>query len=61
MEYLTPEEIASILKISYEKALDFIKFSGIEYVKVGRMYRVEKKVFDNFLKTHGQYGIRIKP
>ena len=34
MEMLTPREIADILKISYHKALDFIKYSGIDYIKV---------------------------
>jgi len=51
----------SLLNKCKDKASDFIKFSGIEFVKVGRMYRVEKKVFDNFLKAHGKYGIRINP
>ena len=61
MEYLTPEDIASMLKISYEKALDFIKFSEVNYVKVGRQYRVEEKALLNFLNKYGQYGIRINP
>ena len=38
--YLTPQEVAELLKISYDKALDFIKYSGVEYVLVGRQYRV---------------------
>ena len=38
--YLTVSEIAEMLKISYDKALEYIKTSGIEYVKIGRQYRV---------------------
>ena len=38
--YLTPQEVAELLKISYDKALDFIKYSGVEYVLIGRQYRV---------------------
>ena len=38
--YLTITEIAEMLKISYDKALEYIKTSGIEYVKIGRQYRV---------------------
>lgn len=47
--YLTAYEISEILKISYEKALDFIKYSGIPYVKIGRQYRVSEKAFYNYL------------
>lgn len=45
--YLTITEIAEMLKISYDKALEFVKRSGIEYVKIGRQYRVlESKLND---------------
>ena len=38
--YMTPSEVAEMLKISYDKALELIKYSGVEYVQVGRQYRV---------------------
>ena len=38
--YMTVAEVAEMLKISYDKALDFIKHSGVEYVLIGRQYRV---------------------
>lgn len=38
--YLTVTELADLLRISYENALNFIKYSGVEYIKVGRQYRV---------------------
>ena len=38
--YMTPAEVAEMLKISYDKALELIKYSGVEYVQVGRQYRV---------------------
>ena len=47
--YLTVTEIADMLKISYDKALDFIKTSDIEYVKVGRQYRVLESKLNAFL------------
>ena len=37
--YLTINEIAEMLKISYDTALQFVK-NNIEYVVVGRQYRV---------------------
>lgn len=33
---LTPREVAEILKISYDTALAFVKYSGVDYLKVGR-------------------------
>lgn len=50
MTLLTPQEIADILKISYDKALDFIKYSGVPYLQIGRQYRVEKAKFISFLQ-----------
>ena len=40
--YMTVGEIAEMLKISYDKALEFVKHSGVEYVLIGRQYRVPK-------------------
>ena len=39
-KYMTVSEVAEMLKISYDKALEFIKYSGVEYVQIGRQYRV---------------------
>ena len=38
--YLTVTEVAEMLRISYDKALNYIKTSGVAYVQVGRQYRV---------------------
>ena len=48
MLFYTAQEIAEILQVSYEKALDIIKYSGIHYVKFGRQYRVSHKAFNKF-------------
>lgn len=48
-KYFTTKEVAEMLKISYDKALEFIKFSGVEYVKIGRQYRVSEPKLDAFL------------
>ena len=39
---LTPAEVAELLKVSYDTALNFIKKSGLPYTKVGRQYRIKK-------------------
>ena len=51
---LTPKEVAKILKISYESALGFIKYSGIDYIKVGNQYRVSAEKLKVFLNRKGQ-------
>ena len=51
---LTPRDVAEILGISYEAALAFIKYSGIDYIKVGRSYRVAEEKLNEFLLQEGQ-------
>ena len=53
-EMLTPKEVAAILKISYESALAFIKYSGIDYIRVGNQYRVSAEKLKAFLNRKGQ-------
>ena len=52
-EYLTPQGVADLLKISYETALGFIKYSGIDYVMIGRQYRVSLDKLKDFLDRDG--------
>lgn len=52
-ELLTPREVAEILKVSYESALSFIRYSGIEYLKIGRQYRVSRDKLAAFLQKKG--------
>ena len=52
-EMLTPKEVAEILKISYEAALAFIKYSGIDYHKIGNQYRVSADKLQAFLNKKG--------
>lgn len=50
---LTPRDVAEILGISYESALAFIKRSGVEYLQVGRRYRVTEDKLWSFLARDG--------
>lgn len=56
---LTPNEVADTLKISYETALAFIKYSGVDYVRIGRQYRVSEDKLTTFLNKRGQINIDI--
>lgn len=46
--FYSPSDIADMLDVSYATALEWVKHSGIPYIKVGRNYRVNIKVFDSF-------------
>ena len=52
-EMLTPKEVAKVLKISYEAALAFIKYSGIDYHRIGNQYRVSAEKLRAFLSKKG--------
>ena len=41
-----------MLGMCYQKTLDFIKYSGIQYVKIGRIYRVRSDVFEKFVEEN---------
>ena len=41
-KYLTVNEVAEMLNVSYDTALKFIK-DNVEYVTVGRQYRVSER------------------
>ena len=58
-ELLTPKEVAKILKISYESALAFIKYSGVDFLKIGNQYRVSKDKLEAFVRQKGSYYIDL--
>ena len=51
---LTPHEIATVLNISYASALAFIKYSGIDYIQIGRQYRVCEDKLTAFIAKKGK-------
>lgn len=56
---LTPREVAEILKISYESALAFLKYSGVDYIRVGRQYRVSEEKLNAFLSKKGRIAVDL--
>lgn len=58
-EFLTPYDIADILKISYDSALAWIKQSGIDYLKIGHQYRVSAEKFQTFLQRKGRVVVSL--
>ena len=53
LEMLTPKDVAAILKVNYETALAFIKYSGIDYHRIGNQYRVSEEKLRAFLNKKG--------
>ena len=60
INFLTAKDISIILKICYQKALNFIKFSGIEYIKIGQAYRVEESKFYDFILNNGTVELDLE-
>ena len=48
-QFYKAKDITEIMGICYAKALAFIKYSGITYVRINRTYLVEKSVFERFV------------
>ena len=47
--YMNTRQISDYIGMCYAKTLDFIKYSGIKYIKIGRTYFIEKEALDKFL------------
>ena len=56
---LTPKEISKILNLSYGLTLEFIKYSGIEYIQIGRQYRVSEEKLNAFLNQKGKVYVNL--
>ncbi len=61
MNMLTPYDIAKLMQVSYDTALDFIKTSGIAYVHVGRQYRVSETAFKAFILNGSSGSVKSHP
>lgn len=59
-DFLTPQEIADTLKISYDSALAWIKQSGIDYMKIGHQYRVMSSKFVAFVQRKGRVVVGLQ-
>ncbi len=59
VKMLTPKDIAVIFDISYESALAFIRNSGIDYILVGRQYRVSEDKLRRFLSKEGSIAVEL--
>jgi len=51
MNYLTPEEIASKLRVDISTVRRWIKLGQLPALQVGRQYRVEEPAYEAFLKS----------
>ncbi len=49
-QYLTPKEIADILDINYRKVLDLIALGNLPAYKIGKIYRISKVDFHDFME-----------
>ena len=52
LKMLSPAEVAERLNVSYDTALQMIKYSGIPYMKIGRQYRVSENVINDMINQN---------
>lgn len=53
MEYMSVKEVCEVLGISKQAVHKAIKTGRIKAVKVGRLYRINKEWFKNYLESGG--------
>ena len=51
-EFLTPQDIARILKVSYMSVYRWIKAGKLKAYQVEKQFRVKKTDFDQFLEVY---------
>ena len=56
--YLGTSDISEMLGMCYQKTLDFIKYSGIQYVRIGRIYRVRADVLEKFISDNKNINLK---
>ena len=54
-KFLTPGEIARLLKVHLRTVERIMKRREIQYVKIGRQYRITEKALNQYLKNHTEY------
>ena len=48
-DVLNARDIACVLNIGYVKALGLIRYGGMNYIRIGKTYRVSKQNFVDWL------------
>ena len=59
VKFYNAKQISVIMGICYAKALAFIKYSGINYIRTNRTYLVEKAVFNEFISTTKSVNVEL--
>ena len=58
-ELLTVQEVAAILKVSYETTLMYVKQNNLA-IKVGRQYRIPKELLVKHLSKQPADSVKLK-
>lgn len=54
LDFLKTSDVAKILKVSKQTVWTLIQNGDIPAVKVGKLYRVERKELENYIKRGGR-------
>ena len=58
-DILTARDVANALNIGYTKALRVIRYGGMRYIQLGRVYRVSKDNFVDWLNCDKPMTINL--
>ncbi|MCL2398533.1 MAG: helix-turn-helix domain-containing protein [Defluviitaleaceae bacterium] len=58
-DVLDAKDIAGFLGIGYVKALKLIRYGGMRYIQIGRVYRVSKANFTDWLNCEQSMIINL--
>lgn len=58
-QFYSARDISDIMGICYAKALAFIKYSGVEYVRINNVYLVEMTNFHSFIKENKHINVEV--
>ena len=58
-QFYGAKDISEMMGICYAKALAFIKYSGVEYVRINNVYLVEKSNFYSFIKSNKHSVVEV--
>ncbi len=50
-EFLTPEEVAAILRINVMTVYGYIQQANLDAIRLGRNYRISRKDLNSFIKS----------
>lgn len=56
MDYLTPKEVAELLKLSLSMVYKLLREGDLPHVRIGRSRRIRREDLEKYIQTHRTGG-----